>query len=228
MGTLASGPAGVADYTGSAGRSRSAPSADTDFSADRGYPCCRLNYTALSKAPSPVSIFPGTFSAQAAILYGAARLTADVDVTVALHDHSLAELIAALGQAGFETRISAAERFAEQHRMLLLVHTASRMPVDIIIAGPGPEEAILARSRKIAAGEVTIPVACPEDLIVMKLLAGRSKDIDDVSSILAAMLPELDMALMERSLKEFESVLDRSDLRPQLRKLVDKAGHTAT
>ena len=71
-----------------------------------------------------------------------------------------------------------------------------------------------------------IPVACPEDLIVMKLLAGRNKDLDDVSSILAAKLPELDMALIERSLKEFESALDRGDLRPQLRNLLDKAGHT--
>jgi len=168
------------------------------------------------------------FGAQAAILYGAARLTADVHVTVALRGHPLTALITVLKQAGFETRISAAEKFVEQHRVLLLVHTASRMPVDIIIAGPGPEEAILARSRRLAAGGITIPVACPEDLIVMKLLAGRSKDLDDVSSILAALLPELDMALIERSLKEFESVLDRSDLRPQLQKLVDKAGHTDT
>ena len=165
------------------------------------------------------------FGAQAAILYGVARLTADVDVTVSLHGHPLEELIAALKMVGFETRISAAEKFAEQHRVLLLVHTSSRIPVDIIIAGPGPEEAILTRSRKLAVGGVIIPVACPEDLIVMKLLAGRNKDLDDVSSILAAKLPELDMAMIERSLKEFESALDRGDLRPQLRKLLDKAGH---
>ena len=185
-------------------------------------------YRSLQSALDSLNIPWYLFGAQAAILYGAARLTADVDVTVALHGHPLAELIAALGQAGFETRISAAEKFAEQHRVLLLVHISSRMPVDIIIAGPGPEEDILARSRKLAVGGVMIPVACPEDLIVMKLLAGRSKDLDDVTSILAAKLPELDIALIERSLKEFESVLDRSDLRPRLRKLLNKAGYTGT
>ena len=183
-------------------------------------------YRSLQSAFDSLNLPWYVFGAQAAILYGAARLTADVDVTVTLHGHPLAELITALQQAGFETRISAAEKFAEQHRVLLLIHTSSRMPVDIIIAGSGPEEAILARSRKLAVGGVLIPVACPEDLIVMKLLAGRNKDLDDVSSILATLLPELDMALIERSLKEFESVLDRGGLRPQLRKLLDRAGHT--
>ena len=183
-------------------------------------------YRSLQSAFESLNIPWYLFGAQAAILYGAALLSADVDVTVSLHGHPLAELIAALKQAGFETRISAAEKFAEQHRVLLLVHTSSRMPVDIIIAGPGPEEAILARSRKLAVGGVMIPVACPEDLIVMKLLVGRSKDLDDVSSILATKLPELDMALIEQSLNEFESALDRGDLRPQLRELLDKAGHT--
>lgn len=185
-------------------------------------------YRSLQSAFASLNIPWYLFGAQAAILYGAARLTADVDVTIALRDHPLTTLIAVLKQAGFETRISAAKKFAEQHRVLLLVHTASRMPVDIIIAGAGPEEAILARSRKLAAGGVTIPVACPEDLIVMKLLAGRNKDLDDVSSILAVMLPKLDMTLIECSLKEFESALDRSDLRPQLRKLLDKAGDADT
>ena len=100
------------------------------------------------------------------------------------------------------------------------------MPIDVIIAGPGPEEAILARSRKLAVGGIDIPVACPEDLIVMKLLAGRSKDLDDISSMLVTLLPELDLALIERSLQEFESALDRNDLWTQLQILLDRARHT--
>lgn len=45
------------------------------------------------------------FGAQAAILYGAARLSADVDVTVALGDRGVAELLAALDATGFEARV---------------------------------------------------------------------------------------------------------------------------
>ena len=183
-------------------------------------------YRSLQSAFDSLNIPWYLFGAQAAILYGAARLTADVDITVSLRDHSLTELISALKQAGFDTRISDAEQFAEQNRVLLLVHAPSRMPIDIIIAGPGPEEAILARRRKLSVGGIQIPVACPEDLIVMKLLAGRSKDLDDISSMLVTLLPELDLALIERFLQEFESALDRNDLWTQLQILLDRARHT--
>ena len=61
---------------------------------------------------------------------------------------------------------------------------------------------------------------------VMKLLAGRSKDLDDISSMLVTLLPELDLALIERFLQEFESALDRNDLWTQLQILLDRARHT--
>ena len=35
---------------------------------------------------------------------------------------------------------------------------------------------------------VQVPVASPEDLIVMKILAGRAKDLEDVRTLLAARL----------------------------------------
>src|SRR5207249_10726702 len=44
------------------------------------------------------------FGAQAALLYGAARLTADVDVTVDLGARPIPELIAALTEGGFAVR----------------------------------------------------------------------------------------------------------------------------
>lgn len=45
------------------------------------------------------------------------------------------------------------------------------MPVDVVLAGPGLEELFLRRRRRHRRGGVSIPVASPEDLIVMKLLA---------------------------------------------------------
>jgi hypothetical protein len=73
-------------------------------------------YRSLQSAFASLDIPWYLFGAQATILYGAARLTADVDITIALRGHPLAALITVLKQAGFETRISAAEKFAEQHR----------------------------------------------------------------------------------------------------------------
>ena len=45
------------------------------------------------------------FGAQAAILHGAARLSADVDVTVDRGRRSATELVVALAAAGFELRV---------------------------------------------------------------------------------------------------------------------------
>ena len=46
------------------------------------------------------------FGAQAAIVHGAARLTADVDITVMLGNHPIENLIQVLKEKGFEVCVS--------------------------------------------------------------------------------------------------------------------------
>lgn len=55
-------------------------------------------------------------------------------------------------------------------------------------------------------------MASAEDLIVMKVLAGRAKDVDDVHAILNAHPTDLDVALIRGTLREVEQALNRSDL----------------
>src|SRR6266516_1212987 len=50
------------------------------------------------------------FGAQAALLYGSARLTADVDVTVDIGDMEPAKLVTALAAAGFRMRVDVEHR----------------------------------------------------------------------------------------------------------------------
>lgn len=67
------------------------------------------------------------FGAQAALLHGVARFTADVDVTVRLRDEDPKALVKALTAAGFEVRV-AGEDFLPQTRVLPVLHTATGMP----------------------------------------------------------------------------------------------------
>lgn len=60
-------------------------------------------------------------------------------------------------------------------------------------------------------------VASPEDLIVMKVLAGRPKDLEDVRSILRASGRGLDDGYVERTLTMLEQALSQSDLLPTWR-----------
>jgi hypothetical protein len=159
------------------------------------------------------------FGAQAALLYGAARLTADADVTVDLGARPTQELVDALAARGFDLRMPDADDFIERTRVVPLVHRSTGMPIDVVLAAPGIEELFLARARLRTVGDVTVPVASAEDVLVMKILAGRAKDRDDAAAILAAN-DGLDLAVVRDTLRLLEQALDQSDLLPELEKLL--------
>jgi hypothetical protein len=162
------------------------------------------------------------FGAQAAILHGVTRLTADVDVTVALGPRSNSELAAALARAGFEPRIADVQGFVEATRVLPLVHGRSRIPVDVVLAGPGLEELFLARAEEREIEGARVPVAAPEDLVAMKVLAGRPKDLEDAASIIRSRRATLGLDTIRQTLHLLERALDRRDLVAELERLLDR------
>ena len=163
------------------------------------------------------------FGAQAAILHGAARLSADVDVTVDLGGRSATELVVALAAAGFEPRVSDAAAFAETTRVLPLVHGRSRMPLDVVLAGPGLEEQFFAGAQERVIGDVRVPVVCAEDLVAMKVLAGRPRDLDDVAAIARVRRTNLALDTVRGTLRLLAQALDRGDLVSELERIVAAA-----
>lgn len=153
------------------------------------------------------------FGAQAAFVYGAARLTVDVDVTAALNERPTGELLAALARHGIRSRFDD-EDFVERTRVLPVVHTSSGIAGDIVLAGPGLEEMFLERSHVQDLLGVAVPIASPEDLVVMKILAGRPKDIEDVKAIVAAQGEKLKLADIRQTLQMVEEAMGQSDLLP--------------
>jgi hypothetical protein len=123
------------------------------------------------------------------------------------------DAVAAMREAGFTMRVPDPERFAAEVRVLPFVHSASGIPVDAILAGPGPEEEFLARARVVVISGVRVPVISPEDLVVTKILAGRPKDLEDVRGILRQSVARFDAEQVRSLLALLEAALDRSDLR---------------
>jgi hypothetical protein len=154
------------------------------------------------------------FGAQAAIVHGAARLTGDVDATVDLGGLTTQALLAALEAEGFRPRVPDVDGFVERTRVVPLEHVSSEMPLDLVLAGPGLEELFLQRAQEHTVESIAIPVACAEDVVAMKILAGRAKDIDDVVAILAAREGELQIELIRDTLKLLEQALAQSNLLP--------------
>ncbi|CAN5869722.1 hypothetical protein BH11MYX4_BH11MYX4_59780 [soil metagenome] len=166
------------------------------------------------------------FGAQAAIIYGSTRVTEDIDVTVALGDHPPKALAAALARAGFTHRFGDSAAFVEKTRVLPVVHGPTGMPVDVVLAGPGLEELFLRRRRRHRRGGASIPVASPEDLIVMKLLAGRPRDLEDVRAVLRGQGEKLDLGSLVETLRLLEEALAQDDLQPLLARLRREASRS--
>lgn len=159
------------------------------------------------------------FGAQAAILYGVARLTADVDVTVRVPaGQSVPAWMPTLEAHHFQPRF-ADPAFLARTRVLPLVHEPSGLPVDLVLAGPGLEEEFLERSGRLVVDGVLVPVVEASDLVVLKVLAGRAKDLEDVTTVLRIQAERIDEARVRHVLSMLEEALGQSDLVPTFERL---------
>jgi hypothetical protein len=161
------------------------------------------------------------FGAQAAILHGAARLTADVDVTVRLPETTSNEQLAVLLEHHrFRRRIFDPD-FTERTRVIPFVHAPTALPLDVVLASPGIEDRFFERVHERNVEGTPVRLASAEDLIVMKILAGRPKDVEDVRAIVAAYGDRLDASYIDDTLILLEQALAQSDLRPLFRQVVE-------
>ena len=158
------------------------------------------------------------FGAAAVNLYGFPRKTADLDLTIDLGDRDPSKFMTTLRRAGFEPRF-ADDAFVQTTRVIPVVHRTTRLPVDLVLAGPGLEQLFLAHARIQRLGGIEIPVIAPEHLVVTKILAGRAKDLDDVRELLAIREHSIDVRDIEALLTELEEALGQSDLLPLFRSL---------
>lgn len=163
------------------------------------------------------------FGAQAAIAHGSSRATKDIDVTAFPGEVPAAALLAALARAGLHAREPDPETLAATARVLPVIHDASGTPIDIVLAGPGLEPLFLSRAvlRDVAGAHV--PVAAAEDVVAMKILAGRPHDAEDVVAILRARRTDIDLEIVRGTLRLLEDALAQSDLLPALEALSMRA-----
>jgi len=171
-------------------------------------------FAALAEAIAAVGARWYLFGAQAALIWGRPRLTADVDVTVRLDPEEPDALVRAFAQRGFRLRVGPGDDFVRRTRVLPFVFEPNGLPVDVVLAGPGLEELFLSRVVPVRVGSVIVPVISPEDLIVTKILAGRPKDVEDVRGILLERGGQLDLGTVRATLGMLEAALGQSDLRP--------------
>lgn len=67
--------------------------------------------------------------------------------------------------------------------------------VDVLFGIRGAPAGILERLRRVQLEDLEVPVASPEDTIVLKLLGGSAQDIEDARSILRVQKGRLNLSL---------------------------------
>jgi predicted nucleotidyltransferase len=133
------------------------------------------------------------YGGQAVLVYGRPRMTVDVDITVDTAGASAAELLETLEQHGFAPMLPGSGELLATLRLLRIVHVATEIPLDVVLAAEGIEQEMLARARIIDLEGVEVPVISVEDLIALKVLAGRRKDLEDVRGVLLAQAGRVDL-----------------------------------
>lgn len=154
-------------------------------------------------------------------LIGRPRATRDVDAVLSLEPDAWAAFLAKAGEQGFTPRREDALQFAAKSRVLLLRHDATGVDVDLSIAAIAFEFELIDRTASLEVQGVLVPVARPDDLIVMKALAGRARDLADIEGLLARH-PRLDRARVTRLVRQMADILDQPEIYERVRTLLEQ------
>ena len=92
------------------------------------------------------------------------------------------------------------------------VHEPTGMPLDVVLAGSGLEDEFLQRAVPTDIGGARVPIIERSDLVIAKVLAGRTKDLDDAHALWRLHGREMDAARIRHILQLAEEALGQSDL----------------
>ena len=147
----------------------------------------------------------------AASLLGRPRMTQDVDALTALPEVRWPALLDAAPAHGLVARIDAPLEFAARTRVLLMRHDPSGIDVDLIFGGLQFELDAIAAATPYRFGALSIRLPTVEDLMIMKAIAQRPRDMLDLEALLSQH-PDSDLGRVRRFLDEFARAAAMPDL----------------
>lgn len=128
----------------------------------------------------------------AVALRGQPRMTVDVDVMIAADVDAALALVAGLERSPFEPLFAGVDEVVRRAFILPLRHRRTGVRLDVAVGMSGFERQALERAQLVPLGGLDVPVVAVEDLLVMKALAGRPQDEQDIRGIVAIRGREID------------------------------------
>lgn len=147
------------------------------------------------------------------------RSTQDIDSIVWLDLDQAADFLQSGARFGFVPRISDALEFVRISRVLLLRHQPSGLDIDISLAATPFEWELIERTRETSLGKFSVNLPTPEDIVIMKAIAARDIDYQDIRRILAV-YRNVDVKRIKYWVKQFAEVLEMPEILENLEKLI--------
>jgi hypothetical protein len=121
--------------------------------------------------------------------FGVPRPTYDIDLTINVERRSLPDLFAHLRELDYSIPDPYVTGWVDDIKGLKLLKLKrylrhESLDVDLFLAESQFQKAVMDRRIKVEAEGRTIWLVSPEDLVLLKLLAGRPRDLGDVTDVL--------------------------------------------
>jgi hypothetical protein len=156
---------------------------------------CRFAFTFLEGQSTRFLVVGGL----AVVAVGEPRTTADADAIVFVSPAEAESLVRQAAEAGFDVRAEVErERLATTGTMRF---RRGRFQLDLITASLPFEETAYGRASVHELFGIRLPFPSPEDLILLKVLAGRDKDMLDATGVVRRHGERLDIAYLEQTLR---------------------------
>ncbi len=140
------------------------------------------------------------------------RLSDDVDILVSLSEMDMDAVVNMAARQGW----TLVRRLSDG--WFVRLHHERYGVIDVIASEMAFQETALGRAHHTALGDGTeIPILSVEDIVILKLVAARGKDLDDVESILLSDA-ELDWGYVRKWADEWE-------VEPLLEQVIDRTEH---
>lgn len=147
------------------------------------------------------------------------RATRDIDALVLLEPEKWQEFLDLGAKFGYYSRKKDTLEFAQENRILLVKHQPTQTEVDISFGALPFEKEAIKHALKIKIENIFISVPIPEDLIIMKAVAHRPQDLEDIRNVLDVN-PDLDFKRIKYWVKEFAKVLEMPEIFDDLKSIL--------
>jgi predicted nucleotidyltransferase len=152
---------------------------------------------------------------------GEPRFTADIDAMFLLSIQEIPKFLELASAEKITSRIQNAEEFARKNRVLLLRYEPAEIDIDISLGILPFEEEMVKRGSEKTFANLSVRLPAPEDLVIMKAIANRPKDLEDIRTV-AKKYPDMDINRIETWVRAFGEALEKNDLWEEIKPLLKK------